>query len=997
MRPFYNSDQDISSIRFYKDVFPNELSEVYNLEENTQLATNDQNDTDPTNDIIVASPDLEQLLSLNHARDGISAIYDQQAVYENGEVQQFNILAKEKSILVPGGFNAVTNFNSETNQENITLSVIESKPKDGVLYDLNTRFGPRELEGGTNYYYDLENNGEYSAIFVADPDDNVINIGFDYDSDNILNPGKLQRVEKHILYYEPSGWKKDDAYVAESYKDFSLVYIQDYDHYDGVFYEYQFGDAMFDVWKMQYSEGSSKLIEEQMSITSNQFIQSITPSKIKEDIGWQIKAQIGAAVVGGILSAIVGAITGGTGADTAFKLGYMITYALENAIHGWIEARDQQYYINSQTFHNENYDGQITLSDRTKMDEYYGDVMTQSLIGSRSATYSTVKIETDKHLYQGQLVLAPGDLDKTNYFKNLDITFKHLILDYPLQSRNYLMYSDFDDSRLEAFYFEPYEGFIMDVDPQLKYMEHSLMYLEDEVNKAAKNNDDTQLNRVVPYIAYGRGTFVPILEFADSENDDAVIPDFYIDYPIFVSSDQYDSVKSQYYSIFKVYDLNTETIQMLPESSVHTLNAKILSYDATVLDTLGNEIYLGRFGSGIAFGESNGFTFDKDTSVLDFEPSLDAFFNGKITDQKTAHAGVQDYDAYIVFEFHIEKYRDITNLGDLSTEEVNRIATAQSAHASILEYLYQHTIATETQNKLSEIAYTLIVTAASTALTAGVTKVWTIVSEMAQEVFLDPWIEAWAINFAEDLGADTFGQLLFSGFAEGFREAFFGGVSSTLKTSIGINTNTKTSQDLDTSNQNTLQKIHSKVRSIKQSISDSKVMKGLSVVISSVAMFSGISIGGMGLMLTTLGFKIISDFNAKMLKNLNIRSMVDKEIQRKERQKKDPTISDPKKASLSKEQKTVDKEIYSVDTTRKNSPLSLEKRIKKNKYTVNPSDTEDAKLLKKILNTIFMNERAILRYLRENERFDELLDTLNERIDDEITAKLFGLYEGSEI
>ncbi|MHA2009679.1 MAG: hypothetical protein ACXABO_14450 [Promethearchaeota archaeon] len=880
----FNNEQDIKSIRFYRDLFPNEVSETYDIENILQLTTNDQGDQNPANDITVASPDLEELASLTHPRDGISAIYDQQIVYENKKVKHFNILAKNKSILIPGGINAVTNFNSATNKENITLSTIAVKPKEGVLYDLNTRYGSKRVEG-TYYYCDINNVGKYSTIFVTDSSDEVINIGFDYDDDNILNPGKQQPVEKHIIYYEPSGWMKNGHYVAESYKDYKLVYIQDYDHYDGVFYEYQFGDAMFDVWKMQYSEGSSKLIEEQMAITSNQFIQSITPSKIREDIAWQVKAQIGAAIVGGILSAIVGAITGGSGSTTAFKLGYMITYAIENAVHGWIEHRDQEYYINSQTFHNENYDGPITLSERTKMDEYYGDVMTQALLGSRCATYAPVKIETAKHLYQGKLVLAPGDLDKTDYFRNLDITFKHLTLDYSLQSRNYLMYTDFDDPRLEAFYFEPKAGYFSDIDPQLKYMEHSLMYLEQEVNYAAvKNNDATQLNTVVPYMVYGQGTFVPVLEFADSGNDNAVIPEFYVDYPIFVSSEQYKSgLMDEYYSIYKVYDLNTESIKMLPEDSVHTLQAAILSCEAILVDTLGNQVNLGKFYSG--------FTIDKKSSFLVFNQSRESLFKGKIKAQKTTYSEIQNYDAYIIFEFHIEKYRDIANLGDLTAEDVNRIATAQSAQASILEFVYQHTIATETQQKLSEIAYTLIVTAASTALTAGVTKVWTIVSEMFQEIAIDPWIEAWATNFMEDLGGDTFAQLLFSGFAEGAREAFFGSVSSSLQTSIGINTQTQTSRNLESTNKNAIQKIHDKVNSIKDSIRNSRFSKGLSTIISSVAMFSGIGLGGMDLVFTTLAFKTVSEVNAKILKKFYVRGFINNLIREKEKHKDQKTDS----------------------------------------------------------------------------------------------------------
>ena len=164
-------------------------------------------------------------------------------------------------------------------------------------------------------------------------------------------------------------------------------------------------------------------------------------------------------------------------------------------------------------------------------------------------------------------------------------------------------------------------------------------------------------------------------------------------------------------------------------------------------------------------------------------------------------------DPYFVFEFHIEKYRSLEDLRELSSEEVVRIATMQAAHESILEYTYQHSIATSTQTKLSFAAYTAYITfisvmasivpitigttiaqcASSSASTLAIVSrnafrlTWVVGKEIAEELYLDPWIEATVSTAVSEAGGSLVAQVFATSFAESGRETFMGGVSNVFK------------------------------------------------------------------------------------------------------------------------------------------------------------------------------------------------------------------------
>ncbi|KKN48414.1 hypothetical protein LCGC14_0653110 [marine sediment metagenome] len=833
-------DDKVNSTRYYLDVFPNELSEQANLDNYLVSASTTLNKQDSDDAINKEIPLLEGLISLSHERDGIPAVFDQVSIYENGTFTTENILAVNRSISIPGIYNQITGLDSSDEE---TVNVIEVIPSEGVYYDINTRFGPEKIPG-KYYYLDENNDGQYSTILVSDSNNNIIGIGFDNDQNLIFEPNKRALVQKHIVRSSSQGWFE---FGLQSYTNQELIYFQDKDSHDGYFLEPTFTDSYFDIWKMQYTASTSKLIKEAMTITSNQFVQSVK-GRILEDISWQIQAQATSAIVGGILSGIVTVLSGGTAialSKVLYYVGHFLTYAICNAIHSYIEDRDQDYWLRSQTFHNIHYEGTEKLSDKLTMDNYYGDMMTGVLWGSGDGIYAPVKVETDKKSYEGQVILAPRGELKTDFnIFTLDISYKESLLNYPLQTRGYFYYSDFNDPRFISFFYKEKRQFVSDAFGNIRikseivprndknmYMTNSIMFLEDSIHTMTLENDDTHYDSIVPYMVYGDGMFVPMLQFADSQGQ-VPIPEFYEEYPIFVSPEHYTALQDNYYSIYKIFIKKSDTIQLIPKSSAHTLHSDVVSFDVYLCDSEGSEKFIGNYNNSQVH---QSFSFNKSSGVISFNDFT----------QNTLNSLLENYEGvepYIVLEFYIEKYRSINDLRDLTEEEVNKIAIMQSAHAGILEYVYQHTIATKTQQKLSELAYTVLVTTASIlplAIGAGFAKSWTtlpkmVIGEVLEEILIDPWVEAYVSGYADEHSWSRLEKALGVSFAESGRETFGSFVSSGLRSVFTI----QTSQNLQTQSQSQVQSVQS-AQQLKNE-RDSTVTQTISqVVLSSLMLFAG--------------------------------------------------------------------------------------------------------------------------------------------------------------
>ncbi len=723
---------EASSIRYYEDLYPNELSEVYNLGNYLVTITNDNNDDDPSNDVVIEAPNLEALLSISDSYDGVPAMFDHRTTIENGEVTHENLLATTKTIIIPDGYKAVSGVIDEIITETITVDVIEVVPEDGVYFDSSWlySYGSGRTEG-SYYYFDENGDGVFSTIFIFDSTDTLIGIGFDYDANTYFEPGKRQVVERHIICGKPSGWKKAKLdpnfelkkyYVAMSYADDKLVHFQDTDHYDGVFFEVSFGDPMFDIWKMEYSYGTSRLIEESQALTSDRFAESLGSRKW-DDVWEQVETQLMALAISKVCGYVARAIAYACPytAPYAEVIGYivevaayMISYAIITAINAYIEKRDLDYYIRSQTFHNVDYEGEVTLSDKLSADDFDDDLMTHAFFGSESGVYAPIQVETDKHLYQGQIVLVPRGIRKTSSFSytDLDVEFKSLTLDYSLQTRGYAAYSDYNDPRMEPLFFsssvfnpfydkdlpqELYNTFLTGL-----YMENSIMYLEDEISRLTTENHEEHYDTIMPYMLYGIGTFRPSLKFASSEGN-IPLPEFYEEYPIFVPEEYYDEVKDEHHLIYKIFDGSTYEIQVVPEYSVHEFYSDIESIDVFLVGIQDDECVKCEL-KGTLYDD--GYSFNSTVGVLTIDEEKFATFKTILNSEIES----ADYEPYLCLKLFVEKFRILSDNRTLISEEVGEIATMQSAQAKMLEYLYQFTIAEETQARLEEIEHTMFVT-----------------------------------------------------------------------------------------------------------------------------------------------------------------------------------------------------------------------------------------------------------------------------------------------
>jgi len=541
-----------------------------------------------------------------------------------------------------------------------------------------------------------------------------------------------------------------------------------------------------------------------MSITSRQFIKSVR-SRVVGDIVWQVTSQLIGVAVGAIFSVIFTPL-----GPLAGALGFMLGYGIANAIKAHREAKKNARMIASQTFYNEEYEGEITLSDKKAHDKLWGGTLPDITGWSTSGTYATVQVETDKHLFKGEIVLAKKGVKKT---ANFGLTNIPISLDYALQTRSYLMYSDFDSGRFNEYFFT-YSDFLSNnlmvtpKDSSYWYMANSLMYLENAISQ--ETNDE--YNTIYPYMIYGQGTFVPTFQFAGSDTNHPV-PEFYHEYPIYVEEEYYSALEDEdgYHTIYKVYDgESSQDIELVPEDGTHLIFGKVDHIDVYYLNSEGFSYQL--INSPYYLDEGD-YAFDNVTGILTLSDSMYASLHSTLDILENIYSDTQDYEGYYMFEVKIEKYRVI----DPDNPIDNHIATMQAIEQSILEYTYQFKHAQKTQQGLSEMFYTFFVTSISTIFTTGITlgmglaakgmsatskagiglkkyltnfasiKSWQFLKlalspllETFQEIFVDPYLEIIVTDLVSKLGGDVFAQVFWSSMAEGAREGLTGPLSQFL-------------------------------------------------------------------------------------------------------------------------------------------------------------------------------------------------------------------------
>jgi len=813
---------EVSSTRIYEDVFPNELSEISNLDNYQKTISNDNNDENPSNDIIIQAPALEDLLDLRHPTDDVPALFDSTTTITDS-IAMDNILATQKTVSIPDSQTGLYKASS-------TLNIIQVIPEDGkVFVDSNPRHNPEEVRiNGEYWYYSSSQNGIFDTIFVVDENKEVLAIGFDYDFNSFLEPNKKIFSEKHII---SSGVAKGIDF--SNLKPSNGVFLRDYKQYNGNFLDHTFTDSLYDIWKMSYTPTTSKLMKEVSSITSSQFIKAVK-GRLVEDIIWQVGAQ---------LMAFATSILSLTGLP-----GYLLTYGLLSARRTNLQSKVRKQLIAAQTLYNEDFEGEITLSTRKAYDKLWGGTLPNIVGGSTAGVYTHVQLETDKHLFKGDLLLAPSGVKKTS---SLGLENKPISLDYTTQKGSYVIYSDFYDSRLAPYiklpsldfdikgssFEDQIEVYYASLDQDLPYMQNSMMYLEDVISKQSSGQYDT----IYPYMMYLTGAFVPTFQFGGIDAK-YPIPEFFHDYPVIVDQDSYEKLKDEYSTIYKVIDSDSsQDIELIPKDTRHRIYGEIDHIDVYFINSLGENHQLS------SYTEDEGhYSYNKTTGILTLSDGSYYALQYVIDLHKRNNQDIEDFDAYYILEIKVEKYRSASNLNGMTQEAINNIATMQAIEQNILEYTYQYKQAQNTQKGLSEMFYTVFITTISTLITVGITLgishfikppsvavdfaglkyydsliagansaatntimevlggavsqstklalITSPIKESIQEIFVDPYIDTIVSNIVASVGGDVALQVLFSSLVEGGRE----GISGPLSQFIFGNTQTNTQVSVDT-------------------------------------------------------------------------------------------------------------------------------------------------------------------------------------------------------
>ncbi len=463
------------------------------------------------------------------------------------------------------------------------------------------------------------------------------------------------------------------------------------------------------------------------------------------------------------------------------------TYAMLQIYRQLKDDRKASAWMKANKYISNEFEGKKVLGKRQWGDKYFGGTYLNTISGGPAAVYAPVRAMGNKYEYEGYAVLAPscgyallgdfsgedknsnmmmgfydprnwGDMVSLDYFGNQEYNFEHF--DHFLTTRSLLWISDFDDEDLgEYIYNELYDK----AGDEYYYTYNSLSHLATAISEITDEKHDTGLDVIMPYTVGG----APILQFSSSE--DISIPEFYGGYPLFVSEeDYYDGLRRQYTSIFVVFEEGEDEYRLIPRSYPYDFNFEI---DCVKVHVQKEELFGGN-GVGIICTlkeDDDEFTFEDEKLILT-DDGYDTL-ESKLKKTRDQYGSSEEGELpRLILEVRFKKYRSIEDKGDLSSEEVERIAAMQAIEASILEYTYQYNLAQNVEEQLCEIAYTIAVTAVSTLITCGFsaygnagkslakegTKITvktmakqvakevakSIAKEVAEEILLDPIIEA---------------------------------------------------------------------------------------------------------------------------------------------------------------------------------------------------------------------------------------------------------------
>lgn len=612
----------------------------------------------------------------------------------------------------------------------------------------------------------------------------------------------------------------------------------------------------------------------------------------------------------------------------------MLVYAGLNIYKGILQEQERENAIKSQKYVSKEYkqEDQLSVENKFWVDDWFGGTAFTSLIGNPEGIYAPVMVQTDEYTYKGEVILAPAGPFKTNskeawcdivnmltmppyvsgiYYPAAErnpnpfapekVEYVDTDLDYSLQARNYMRYSDLycedgvrdNDGKME--YDDRVGTWLRRQDPENKgeevgwdsnerygrftqaitYSQNNWAFFEDALYSKTVEKGDEVHNAIIPYIY----DYYPLITFSPEETF-IEIPEFYEGESLYIPDAKYEGntlieeenieTREIHDHIFKVWAPSRSTftggstdneIRVVPKNSVHSINPR-------AIDNI--EVHLVSYHDSSLYNDDDSLWIDnyRDRQITVLDDNDYSFVDGKIVLNKDIYLRLQEewldrtqkefwdeennnydfgsphaaYKCYILFEIKLDKYQPIE--GD---KDKSRIALMQSIHASVLEYFYQSQLATHTQSKLNELAYTVAITVLTSICSGGLSTVY---KEVFEEMFLDPALESVVEGIVRSWGGNRYAQLIASCIAESGREGATGDIKN--RNNKDIDTKTDSEVDIDTQYNNAKKK--------------SKLSTAISTILIFAAYFTGI---GAPIALTFGTMSILSGIQTHMMLRAN--------------------------------------------------------------------------------------------------------------------------------
>lgn len=781
------------STRVYEDHFPNAFTEIYHPDNYMESVYN--NVTSEEIEIAV----LDELLGLEHDRDGVNPIFDSRVTLEGGETIYDNLLARNKTFNIPV-------LPCDGIGVSLTHEVIKVIPRGGKVFYNNPRQNRMLLagvgsssfpiEGPGSYYFLNYRNGSAETLLIVLPNGQIKGVGFDYSAD-----GHFDIFETTIAYTHMVDFIHiSHSFIAQkSLSDYSLFEMLSavfavsslLNIMENVYDPNGFGvsstsidphfssvDCLFEFDKLW----GKQVYHEAEILTADSFLESFG-DRFVDDVIWQVGSQL--IAYGGYLiteyvtdSPIVGAVA------------FAIIYGTLNVMHIIDQYNDATNQLKANRFYTVGkYVGPRVYSLKNWRDETFEFL--PFLYGSSHQTYAPVGRHTDYSDYSGQILVSAGLVGATRNYGYLTdpYSFLYLKLMSMQADRHYegessksvweMSWGEFFDwlgdefDQMDAFLtgrpihleMNPAEiifggiGLIwneysMNTIPWQESLAHSFALTSQKILGSFPNSEI--FDRAIPVMFQS----VPRFDFASTQAG-IPLPEFYEEYPIFVSQDYYDnyrgwSIPNKMYRVTQAptqtlsidvnrdinheFKLDIRSIQVkmygLVAYSLEFLRyyfpSNVLTEALEFMDRTDDVIQAAPIVELFVTLGPNNFTFNKETGVITINEAAHQYIMELFTTKKEYYEAhfvnnpvakllLAKYSQSLCYEITFENFRSLEDRRGMSEEEVGHIMTMQNIQANLILYYNQFYQGVADQQRFDDLIYTIAVTSVSTAITVGIT------------------------------------------------------------------------------------------------------------------------------------------------------------------------------------------------------------------------------------------------------------------------------------